>query len=239
MNHRHRFTFLFGLVFVLLVPFTAFAQDIRPQFAIPGSIQQGQWYEQWDRPGTVYCANDRQRFITTSSEGFTLSAPFTEDTLSVAYNASRTSVNLARTSFGSYVYTGQNNRWVQLLEVTRLSSTQMTVNSTFFAKDGSCTLVNRATWSFAGIVQQPTPQPTRPQPQPTPVYACYVQTTGGTVNRRSGPGLNYTVLGKLTPGVTAGVFGAGYDSQGNRWWKLVDNSWISSLYTIARGSCPN
>jgi hypothetical protein len=238
MNPRYRYSLLFSIVvLVLLVPFTAFAQDIRPQVAIPGGIQQGQWYEQWERPGTVYCANDRQRYITSSSEAFTLSAPFTEDTLSVAYNASRTNVNLARTSVGTYVYTGQNTRWVQLLEVTRVSPIQMSVNSTFYAKDGSCTLVNRAIWSFAGVQQQPTPQPTRPQP--TPVYACYVQTTGGTVNRRSGPGLNYTVVGRLQAGVTAGVLGAGYDSQGNRWWKLADNSWISSLYTIARGSCPN
>lgn len=218
-------------VVMLLAPFTVFAQQAQPLSSFGGSFQQGAWYEQWNQTGTMSCPNDRNRFVTASNEAFNLSAPFSEETLNVAYNASRQTVNLARTSYGNYVATSQNNLWVHLLDVTRVSPTQMSVISTFYAKDGSCTLSNRAAWSFTGQQPQPTQQP--PQPQ-----GCTVRTVGVTVNKRLGPGLQYAIVGKLQPGTVAQVNAAGFDNQGNRWWMLTDNSWVSGSYTIAQGPCP-
>jgi hypothetical protein len=227
---------LFSLfVLVVFAPFTVLAQDVSPLSTFGGSIQQGVWYEQWNQNGTMYCPNNRQRFVTSSSEAFNLSAPFSEETLSVAYSASRQTVNLARTSVGNYVATSQNNLWVQLLEVTRFSPTQMTATSTFYAKDGTCTLINQASWSFTGQ-QQPPPQPTQPPP-PQP-NVCTVRPLSLTVNKRLGPGTNYQIIGKLFPGNVATVSAAGFDNQGARWWMLTDNSWVSAAYTVAQGPCP-
>jgi hypothetical protein len=217
------------LVLLFILPFTAFAQDIRPQAIISGSVQQGNWYEQWNQTGTMYCPNNRQRFVSASNEAFVLSAPPGEAILSVAYQTSRQTIFLARSSYGTYVYTSPSNQWVQLLEASVISSTQMSVTSTFYAKDGSCTLVNYATWSFTG-----SPQP-QPQPQP---QTCTVRANGVTVNKRIGPGLNYTIVGKLPPNTTATVISVGYDNQGSRWWFLADNTWVSGAFTIATGNCP-
>ncbi len=228
---------MFAILALLLVfPISsAFAQEIQPLAAIGGSIQQGSWYEQWDQSGTAYCPNNRQRFITTTSEPFTLSAPFGEETLSVAYNTSRITINLARTSYGTYVYTSQNNWFVHLLEVTLLSPTQMVVNATFYAKDGNCRLNNRAVWSFSGVIQPP---PTLPPQPPPPSQGCTVRPLSLIVNKRLGPGTNYPIVGKFQPGMTATVSAAGYDNQGARWWMLTDNTWVISTYTVAQGNCP-
>lgn len=215
------------LVLLFLLPFASFAQDIRPQAIIVGGIQQGNWFEQWNQTGTMYCPNNRQRFVTASNEAFLLSAPPGEETLTVAYATSRQTIYLARTSYGNYVNTSQSSWFVHLLEATVLSPTQMSVTSTFYSRDGSCTLVNYATWSYTGAPQPP------PQPQ-----GCTVRTTGGTVNKRLGPGLNYAIVGKLPPNTAAQVSAAGYDNQGNRWWMLIDNTWVSGAYTVAQGNCP-
>jgi hypothetical protein len=218
-------------VFVLLAPFTVLAQDVSPLAAIGSGIQPGLWYEQWNQTGTMYCPNNRQRFVTTTSEAFNLSVPFSEEILMVDYSTSRQTVNLARTSYGNYVATSPSSQWVHLLDVTRFSPTQMSVTSTFYSRDGSCTLTNQASWYYTG---QQQPQPTQP-PQP---QGCTVRTTGVTLNKRIGPGLNYAIVGKLQPGVYAQVNAAGYDNQGTRWWMLTDNTWVSGAYTVAQGSCP-
>ena len=229
-SNKAFFVLLFILVMLFIFPFTSFAQDIRPQSIIVGSIQQGNWFEQWNQTGTMYCPNNRQRFVTASNEAFTLSAPPGEETLSVAYQTSRQTIYLARTGFGNYVSTTVSNQWIYLLEATVISSNQMSVTSRFYSRDGSCTLTNYATWSFTGA---PQPIPTQPQPQ-----GCTVRTTGGTVNKRIGPGLNYTIVGRLNPNTSATVISVGYDNSGNRWWFLADNTWVSGAFTIASGICP-
>lgn len=215
------------LVLMLLIPIsTTFAQDIAPLAAVGGSIQQGTWYEQWNGPGTIYCPNSNQRFITTTSEAFTLSAPAGEAVLSVSYNSSRLTLFLARAANGSYVYTNANNWWVHLFQATPVSPNQMSIVSTFYAKDGSCTLTNSATWSFSGS----------PQPPPT---TCTVTPTSAVLNKRSGPGLNYPVLGQIRRGQFATVTNVAYDNQGRRWWFLSDNTWVSAAFTTSQGNCPN
>jgi hypothetical protein len=211
------------LVLFLFFPITVSdAQDISPQAAIPGSIQPGAWVEQWTQPGTTYCPNNRQRFITATNESFTLSAPSGEATISVSYNTSRVSLYLARTTSGNYVSTSANNWWVHLLEATPLSPTQMALVSTFYAKDGSCTLTNYATWSFSSA----------------PSQTCTVTPTSSSLNKRSGPGLNFPIVGQLGRNATATVINVAYDGQGRRWWLLSDNSWVSAAYTNAQGNCP-
>jgi hypothetical protein len=223
-RHFSRSLLMIGFVLVFFyLGTTAFAQEINPQAVIPGSIQQGTWYEQWDQAGTVYCPNNSQRNITTTSEAFTLTAPSGEETLSITYSSSRISLFLARSSNGTYVSTNERGWWVHLVEVTPVSPTQMIVLSRFYAKDGSCTLSNRATWSFTG---------TSPQ-------TCTLRPSSVAVNKRSGPGTNYAILGRLLPNTTATVINVGYDTQGTRWWLLSDNTWVSSLHTIVQGNCPS
>ncbi|MEP7294258.1 MAG: SH3 domain-containing protein, partial [Chloroflexota bacterium] len=118
------------------------------------------------------------------------------------------------------------------IEVTRYSPTQMGVASTFYAKDGSCTLSNSATWSFASSSPQPQPPPPQSGCTVTPISSVSV------LNKRSGPGLNYSVVGQLLRGSYASVTNVSYDTQGRRWWLLSDNAWVSAAYTTAQGSCP-
>jgi len=217
---------------LLFVPLTvSLAQDINPQAIISGSIQQGDWYEQWNQPGTMYCPNNTQRFITATSEHFRLTAPAGEQTISIYYETSRITLYLVRASNGNYVYSNESSWWVHLLEVTRLSATQMSVYSTYYAKDGNCTLNNFATWSFSSAPPVPT---TPPQNQ-----TCIVTPVSVVVNKRSGPGLNYAILGQLLPYTSAIVINVSYDTQGRRWWFLADNTWVSGVVTIATGNCPN
>lgn len=225
-NRQYRFlTVLFLGILALLIPqVRVSAQEINPQLVMPGSIQPGNWYEQWNQTGTLYCPNNPQRFITTTSEPFTLSATAAEQVLSVSYGTSRVQIYLTRASNGSFVYTNATNGWVHLLEVTPISPSQMSVQSTFRAIDGSCTLTNQATWSFTGT----TP----------PAQTCTVYPAGVAVNKRSGPGLNYRILGQLLPNTTAGVINVAYDAQGRRWWQLTDYTWVSSVVTVAQGNCP-
>lgn len=219
------------LLLMLLAPTSAtFAQDVSPQAAIGGSVQQGSWYEQWYNAGTVYCPNNNQRFITVTSEPFTLTTLANENLLRINYSNSRLTKYLVRSNNGVYVYTETNNWWVHLFQATVVSPSQMSVVSTFFAQDGSCTLNNGATWSFSGA---PQPQP------PPPTTGCTVTPNVNALNKRSGPGLNYQILGQLRRGEYASVSTVSYDTQGRRWWFLTDNSWVSAAYTIASGNCPN
>lgn len=205
------------------------AQDIQPEAIISGSLLQGTWYEQWNQGGTLYCPNNGSRYITTTSESFTLSAPATEEVLSIAYQTSRVNVTLARSSGGSYVYTNTRSWYVHLMEVTRVSATQMNVVSRFYALDGSCTLTNSAIWTYTG-----SPQPTPPPPG----SMCVARPLSVAVNKRMGPGLNYMILGQLLPGTSATVIGSSYDAQGRLWWQLADYTWVSSVVTVAQGNCP-
>jgi hypothetical protein len=215
------------LAFALMVPISvSFAQDIGAQASIPGSIQQGSWFEQWNQPGTAYCPNNQQRFITSSNEPFTLSVPAGEGFINVAYATSRLNITLARTTVGNYVYTNQTNQWVHLIEANRVSPTQMSIVSTFYARDGSCTLVNNATWSFSQ--QSPPPAPT----------GCIISPTTSAVNKRSGPGVNFGIVGRLFAGNTATAVSAAFDASGTKWWQLSDNTWVSGAFTSAQGTCP-
>ena len=221
------------LVLMLVLPATAaFAQDISQQAAFPGSIQQGNWFEQWNQPGTMFCPNNNGRSITTTNEGFTLSATNGEGILSIAYSTSRVNMTLARTGSGNYVATNISNQWVHLVEATRISAQQMSVVSTFYSRDGSCTLSNGAVWSITSG---------QPQPQPPPSNSCTVTTGSGVsvLNKRSGPGVNFGIVGQLLRGQIATVINVAYDNAGRRWWMLSDNSWVSASYTSSQGPCPN
>lgn len=226
------FVILSLLALVLLLSVSAaptFAQDISPQAIISGSLQQGTWYEQWDQAGTIYCPNNTSRYVTITSEPFTLTAPFNEDVLSIAYQTSRITLTLGRSSVGTYVATTDRNWYIHVIEVTRISTTQMSVSSRFLAKDGGCTLSNRATWSFTGVTPPPPPPPS----------GCTLYPASVTVNKRLGPGLNFSILGQLLPGQSAAVIGTSFDVQGRRWWQLADTTWVSSRVTIVQGVCPS
>jgi hypothetical protein len=222
-----KFLLKLAVLFLLLLVSSpaVLAQDVNPQAVIPGSIQQGTWFEQWNQSGRLTCPNNAQRFITATNEAFTLSAPVGEQTLSIFYNTSRIRLYLARSMFGTYVHTSESSWWVHLIEVSVLSPTQMSVVSTFYAKDGTCTLTNQATWTFSSA--------------PPPPTGCTVRPASVAVNKRSGPGLFYSVVGQLQPNTSATVISVAYDVQGRRWWGLSDNTWVSSVVTIAQGSCPS
>ncbi len=221
------------LVFMLMLPVSAaFAQDFSPQAAFPGGIQQGNWYEQWNQPGTMFCPGNSGRSITTTNEAFTLSAVANENILTIAYSTSRVNMTLGRSSVGTYVATNISNQWVHVVEATRLSAQQMSVVSTFHSRDGSCTLTNVASWTFTSG---------QPQPQPPPTTGCTVTPASGVsvLNKRSGPGMNYSVVGQLLRGQFASVVNVSYDNAGRRWWLLSDNGWVSASYTSSQGVCPS
>ncbi len=74
------------------------------------------------------------------------------------------------------------------------------------------------------------PSPTVPlPPTPTPTPTPYVEVTRGRVNVRTGPGLQYPLLGQLLPGTRVPIVGR--DPSG-KWWHIccVDgqSAWIAS-----------
>lgn len=217
--------FILGAVVLafLTSPSATLAQDVGSQATMPGSIQAGTWQEEWNQPGTSYCPNNRQRYVTSTNERFTLSTPPGEGTLSVAYETSRVNLYLARTTDGRFVHTRADNEWVHLLDVTRITPSQMLVISTFYAQDGSCTLSNSATWTLVSPATQ----------------TCTVTPISLTLNKRTGPGLNYPVVGQLRPNTSATAIARAYDQQGRPWWQLADSSWVSANYTRAQGTCPS
>lgn len=69
---------------------------------------------------------------------------------------------------------------------------------------------------------------------------CSVVTAGNAVNRRSGPGTEYGVLGTFVVGeAPVVVTGFAADTTGQQWWQLEDGSWVRGDVVIASGPCDN
>ena len=87
------------------------------------------------------------------------------------------------------------------------------------------------------VPEQPTPVPAAPTPvpeQPTPVpAACTPSATANIgLNVRSGPSVDYPVIGGIPEGDTAQVTGRSGDST---WWEIVHNGsqgWVSAKYVV-------
>jgi len=97
-----------------------------------------------------------------------------------------------------------------------------------------------------GVPQVQAPPPSSPVTLPPPTSGAASATALDYVNLRSGPGLNYPVLGVAAPGATGEVVGKSQDAQ---WWQVkvpatssrpegqvwVSASWVSTQNT---GSVP-
>ncbi|MBC7812389.1 MAG: ferritin-like domain-containing protein [Burkholderiales bacterium] len=74
----------------------------------------------------------------------------------------------------------------------------------------------------------------------TASVACTV-TSGGqyNCNLRSGPGLNFPVIGRLAPGERLTVNGQVVDNDGFPWWRAEDGiNWVrSDIVSVVEGSC--
>lgn len=57
------------------------------------------------------------------------------------------------------------------------------------------------------------------------------------INQRSGPGVGYAPLGRLTPGVVQRVVGQATDPAGYLWWMLGDGSWVREDVIVEVGDC--
>lgn len=86
-------------------------------------------------------------------------------------------------------------------------------------------------------VAPPTPTPYVP-PFIPPAGPCMVASSRGqTINIRSGPGLEFAIIGQLAPGVTAPVQARMPDSS---WYQINLNGivgWVSATVVIAGGNC--
>lgn len=84
---------------------------------------------------------------------------------------------------------------------------------------------------------QPTPTPYVP-PFISPTGACSVASSRGqSINVRSGPGLDFAIVGQLAPGVIAPVMARLPDSS---WYQINLNGligWVSATVVIAGGNC--
>ncbi len=73
--------------------------------------------------------------------------------------------------------------------------------------------------TFTGTpVPTATPEAKTPTPTDSPEVIEVSESTGVTINVRSGPGTNYPVVGQLAPGEAATV--TGYDA-GQTWWQIA------------------
>lgn len=81
----------------------------------------------------------------------------------------------------------------------------------------------------------PTPRPTS-RPTPTAVTKPIVQVRSTTVNLRSGPGTDYSVIGRATPGAQLPITGK---NSANDWWQVccVDGQrvWVAARVVDAHG----
>jgi hypothetical protein len=57
------------------------------------------------------------------------------------------------------------------------------------------------------------------------------------VNKRSGPGTNFSSPGQLSAGEEAVVIGQTVGGDGQTWWKLEDESWVREDVVTANGDC--
>ncbi|MEZ4667190.1 MAG: SH3 domain-containing protein [Anaerolineae bacterium] len=65
---------------------------------------------------------------------------------------------------------------------------------------------------------------------------CIV-TSGNAVNKRSGPGTDFSSPGKLPGGEEATVIGQARGSDGKTWWQIEDESWVREDVVTALGDC--
>jgi hypothetical protein len=61
--------------------------------------------------------------------------------------------------------------------------------------------------------------------------------TAARVNRRTGPGLDYSSSAYLLPGEIAQVLARSSDSQGSTWWLLADGTYVSGTVVGVEGYC--
>lgn len=69
-----------------------------------------------------------------------------------------------------------------------------------------------------------------------PAAVCTIS-SGGGVNIRTGPGVNYAASGALTAGQIRGVIGQASDSSEEIWWQLADSAWVRSDLVQEIGNC--
>jgi hypothetical protein len=89
----------------------------------------------------------------------------------------------------------------------------------------------------APVTSQITEMPTATfTPTPLPEIICTIS-SGGGVNIRFGPGVNYETAGSLTAGQIRGVIGQTIDTENNIWWQLADATWVRSDLVQEIGDC--
>ncbi len=67
--------------------------------------------------------------------------------------------------------------------------------------------------------------------------ACQITSTGGTVNKRSGAGVNFEIVGQLAFNASAVATGQASGSDGLTWWLLDDGGWVREDVVDAQGAC--
>jgi uncharacterized protein YraI len=82
------------------------------------------------------------------------------------------------------------------------------------------------------VPEQPTPVPAAPTPTPVPAACTPSATANIGLNVRSGPSVDYPVIGGIHEGETAQVTGRSGDAT---WWQIVhqgSQGWVSAKYVV-------
>ena len=82
------------------------------------------------------------------------------------------------------------------------------------------------------VPEEPTPVPVAPTPTPVPAACTPSATANIGLNVRSGPSVDYPVIGGIHEGETAQVTGRSGDST---WWQIVhqgSQGWVSAKYVV-------
>jgi hypothetical protein len=74
-------------------------------------------------------------------------------------------------------------------------------------------------------------------PPPTDMETCEVRGGSRPTNRRSGPGTNFSVVGRLVNRAAMAAQGQAVDRSGQLWWQLEDGSWVRDDVVAAVGNC--
>jgi hypothetical protein len=216
---------ILSIVLVLFIVasslFPVSAQDDNPEIEsaiIGNTIQSGIWLEQWVQEGTRYCSNS-DNSITATNEPFLLSTLAEGEVFNVRYRFTNLDITPVSVSAGKYVWTDSNSEGTQRFVVTVNSPIQMSVVSTFFAKDDTCQIDNYATWFFSSSAD---------------VCAIWAN---GNVTTHYGPGNNYQVAGQLPHLNWAPQASQAYDSRNQLWLQLLDNRWVQSRTVVRVGNC--
>lgn len=155
------------------------------------------------------------------------------------------SLSSARLGGISYrILSGQTN---YLLEVTHSGGNTLEPFTICLATEsGSATcpgglapqIIQPTATLFPTSVPPPTQNPTYSPPTINPLGQCMVASARGlAINVRSGPGLNYNIVGSLPPNGTGLVLGRLAD---NSWYQVSVNGvigWVSGSVVITGGNC--